>query len=143
MMRSAREQERNMAEEVTSSASETKYMSFDIFGRLLRSQQYTDGVAYGDDTHPMTYTYNLGGAMIEQTYPSGRVVKNTFDQDGNLSQVQSKKDASHSGARPTFLRFFDLFLRDPGTVVDHPSRAAGVSASSDAKLLSCTDQDLI
>ena len=39
----------------------------------------------------MTYTYNLAGALIEQTYPSGRVVKNSFDSDGDLQQVQSRR----------------------------------------------------
>jgi RHS repeat-associated protein len=29
--------------------------------------------------------------LIEETYPSGRVVKNTLDVDGDLAQVQSKK----------------------------------------------------
>ena len=32
--------------------------------------------------------------MIEQTYPSGRKVKNTLDATGDLSLVQSKKNAS-------------------------------------------------
>lgn len=40
------------------------------------------------------YAYNLSGAIIEQTYPSGRVVKNVFDGEGDLAQVQSKKNAS-------------------------------------------------
>ncbi len=75
---------------IASSNSETRYTGFDIFGRLLAHRQSTDGVDY--DTQ---YTYNLGGALIEETYPSGRVVKNTFDQDGNLSQVQSKKNAAN------------------------------------------------
>ncbi len=46
----------------------------------------TDG-----NTYNSSYVYNLSGALIEETYPSGRVVKNTLDQDGDLTQVQSKK----------------------------------------------------
>jgi len=42
----------------------------------------------------MTYTYNLSGTLIEQKYPSGRVVKNVLDNEGDLSQVQSRKNAS-------------------------------------------------
>jgi RHS repeat-associated protein len=38
-----------------------------------------------------SYVYNLSGALIEETYPSGRVVKNTLDIDGDLAQVQSRK----------------------------------------------------
>ncbi len=64
---------------VTSSVSETKNMSFDIMGRLLTYRQTTDGTDY--DT---AYTYNLSGALIEETYPSTRVVRNTLDADGQL-----------------------------------------------------------
>ncbi len=73
---------------VTSSASETKYMSFDIFGRLLTHRQTTDSVDY--DT---AYEYNIAGALVEETYPSTRKVRFTTDQDGDLSQVQSKKNS--------------------------------------------------
>lgn len=33
-------------------------------------------------------------ALIEQQYPSGRVVKNVLDTNGDLSIVQSKKNAN-------------------------------------------------
>ena len=77
---------------VSSSVSTTDYIAFDILGRVTRSKQTTDGVVYGDDSNPMTYTYNLSGALIEQKYPSGRVVKNVLDNDGDLALVQSKKN---------------------------------------------------
>jgi RHS repeat-associated protein len=81
---------------VTSSVSTTEYTAFDILGRVTQSKQTTDGVTYGNGStdSPMTYTYNLGGALIEQQYPSGRVVKNVLDNDGDLSIVQSKKNAN-------------------------------------------------
>jgi hypothetical protein len=50
-------------------------------------------VVYGDDANPMTYTYNLSGALIEQKYPSGRAVKNSLDNNGDLAQVETKKNA--------------------------------------------------
>jgi RHS repeat-associated protein len=71
---------------VTSAVSETKYNSFDNFGRVLNHQQITDG-----NTYDSSYVYNLSGALIEEIYPSGRKVRNTLDVDGNLSQVQSSK----------------------------------------------------
>ncbi|MGH9949440.1 MAG: hypothetical protein ACRD6X_19885 [Pyrinomonadaceae bacterium] len=71
---------------VSNSVSETRYTGFDILGRVLSSQQITDGQTYSS-----AYAYNLSGALVEQTYPSGRVVKNTLDVDGDLAQVQSKK----------------------------------------------------
>jgi RHS repeat-associated protein len=49
------------------------------------------------------YTYNLLGALIEETYPSGRVVKNTLSNDGDLSQVQSRK------ANDTFRNYANSF----------------------------------
>jgi RHS repeat-associated protein len=78
---------------VTNGFSTTDYMSFDILGRSTRSKQTTDGVVYGTDENPMTYTYNLSGVLVEQTYPSGRKVKNVIDNDGQISIVQSKKNA--------------------------------------------------
>jgi hypothetical protein len=52
----------------------------------------------------MTYTYNLSGAMVEQKYPSGRVVKNVLDNDGDLAIVRSKKN-TNSG----FFNYADSF----------------------------------
>ncbi len=72
---------------VANGISETRYLAFDILGRVTSSQQKTDGVEY----NPQSYVYNLSGALIEETYPSGRVVKNTLDIDVDLAQVQSKK----------------------------------------------------
>lgn len=76
--------------------STTEYTSFDILGRVTQSKQTTDGVTYGNGTtdSPMTYTYNLGGALVEQQYPSGRMVKNVLETDGDLAVVQSKKNAN-------------------------------------------------
>jgi RHS repeat-associated protein len=73
---------------ISSPFSKTEYIEFDILGRIKKSKQTTDGTAYNE----MEYVYNLSGALIEQKYPSGRVVKNILDNDGELSIVQSKKN---------------------------------------------------
>lgn len=73
---------------VASSVSTTEYTGFDILGRVTAHKQTTDGNEY-----TTAYTYSLSGQLLEQTYPSGRVVKNTFDADGALSQVQSKRSS--------------------------------------------------
>jgi YD repeat-containing protein len=83
---------------VSSSVSTTEYSSFDSFGRLLAHKQTTDGQTYNS-----SYSYNLSGALIEETYPSGRVVKNTLNLDGDLSQVQSRK------ANDTFKNYANSF----------------------------------
>ncbi|MBE7516920.1 MAG: RHS repeat protein [Chloracidobacterium sp.] len=70
---------------VSSSVSTTEYTSFDILGRVTGHKQTTGGTAYNT-----AYTYDLSGALIEETYPSGRKVRNTLDADGNLSLVETK-----------------------------------------------------
>ncbi|MEO8648769.1 MAG: RHS repeat-associated core domain-containing protein [Acidobacteriota bacterium] len=79
---------------VESSVSKTEYTEFDILGRVTQSKQTTDGVEYGDGGTDslMKYTYNLSGALIEQQYPSGRIVQNTIDADGSLEMVKSRKN---------------------------------------------------
>jgi len=75
---------------VSSSVSATEYTSFDILGRVTGHKQTTDGENYETE-----YVYNLSGALIEQTYPSGRKVKNVIDNNGFLSMVQSRKSENH------------------------------------------------
>lgn len=77
---------------VENGVSATEYMTFDNLGRLTRSRQITDGVVYGDDANPMTYTYNLSGALVEEKYPSGRIVKNEFESDGDIARIYGKAD---------------------------------------------------
>ncbi len=67
---------------VSSSVSETRYTNFDHMGRALSSEQITDG-----QTYPMSYKYNLPGALVEETYPSGEVVRSFLETDGDLSRV--------------------------------------------------------
>ena len=87
---------------ITSSVSKTNFTSFDVFGRILTHEQITNG-----QTYSTAYQYNLSGALIEETYPSGRVVRNTIDDNGELSQVLSKKYAN-SG----FWRYAGNITRD-------------------------------
>ncbi|MFN0278972.1 MAG: RHS repeat domain-containing protein [Pyrinomonadaceae bacterium] len=87
---------------VTSAVSTTEYTSFDILGRMTASKQTTAGGAAGGYT--MGYTYNLAGVLIEETFPSGRVVKNVLDNNGDLAIVQSKRNANTG-----FWRYADSF----------------------------------
>ncbi|MBF2021993.1 MAG: hypothetical protein IGR93_18345 [Hydrococcus sp. C42_A2020_068] len=70
---------------VSSSVSTTEYTSFDILGRVLSHKQTTDGQDY-----ITAYAYNLSGAMVEQVYPSGRVVRNVLDGNGDLAMVDRR-----------------------------------------------------
>ncbi|MBK7704487.1 MAG: RHS repeat protein [Acidobacteria bacterium] len=75
---------------VSSPSSVSEHTEFDALGRIKKSKQRTDGTTYPE----MEYTYNRLGALIEQKYPSGRIVKNTLDDNGRLSIVQSKKNSN-------------------------------------------------
>ena len=57
----------------------------DNFGRLTETKQITDG-----QTYTSSYQYNLSGALIQETYPSGRVVKNEFESDGDIARISGK-----------------------------------------------------
>jgi RHS repeat-associated protein len=72
--------------QVTNSVSTSQVLAFDNLGRVLASRQITDGVNYDS-----SYLYNLSGALAEETYPSGRKVKNTFDVDGDLSKIETQR----------------------------------------------------
>ena len=74
---------------VDNTISATLYSVFDNFGRLKESSQITGG-----QTYTSSYQYNLSGALTQETYPSGRVVKNEFETDGDLSKVTSAKTAT-------------------------------------------------
>ncbi len=74
---------------VSSSVSDTRYTQFDSLGRLTQMQQITDGVTYTSQ-----YQYNFAGALVQETYPSGRVVRNEFESDGDLSRIWGIKDAN-------------------------------------------------
>lgn len=53
---------------------------------MLAAKQTTD-----EEDYVTGYTYNLSGALIAETYPSGRLVKNDLDADGDLAQVDTRE----------------------------------------------------
>lgn len=79
---------------VSSSVSETKYDSFDNLGKILSSSQLTDGQTYN-----FGYAYNLAGMLTEETYPSGRKVKNTIATDASLSKVETQPSGGSYATR--------------------------------------------
>lgn len=82
---------------VSSSVSSYSYTSYDAMGRVLGSMQTTDGQAY-----PMSYSYDLAGNMISQTYPSGRVAASEYDAAGRLAGVKNQSSGLYyAGAAAT------------------------------------------
>lgn len=75
--------------EVSNASSTTEYQEFDNLGRLKKSAQITDG-----NTYTSKYTYNFAGALIEEEYPSGRIVKNEYESDGDIARIFGSKNAT-------------------------------------------------
>jgi RHS repeat-associated protein len=71
---------------VVSNDSANYYKAFDELGRVKSSSQVTNGQIYDFPN----YIYDLSGALVEQTYPSGRVVKTESDNIGRLSRMASR-----------------------------------------------------
>ena len=67
---------------VSTSASTTKYSSYDEFGDVLTSQQVTSSITY-----PFAYSYNKLSEITQMTYPSGRTVQNGYDNAGRVTCV--------------------------------------------------------
>ncbi len=88
--------------QVKSSVSETRYTSFDNLGRLLQMEQRTPvtGETIANAVPRVSsYQYNFAGALVEETYPSGRVVKNEFEADGDLSRIYGKASTPNAVER--------------------------------------------
>lgn len=58
--------------------------TYDTLGRITQLQKAINSVNYNT-----SYQYNLAGELISLTYPSGRVVAQSYDVIGRLSQIQS------------------------------------------------------
>ena len=50
------------------------FSQYDTLGRVTASTQTTAGSAF-----PFIYAYDLAGGLLQETYPSGRVVTTTYD----------------------------------------------------------------
>jgi hypothetical protein len=72
---------------INSTISANNYTAFDELGRIKSSQQQMVG---GETYNFPNYTYDLSGALVSETYPSGRVVKTESDTIGRLSKVTSQ-----------------------------------------------------
>ncbi len=63
----------------------TFYTAYDPLGRVTANYEGAE-----NQTYPFTYAYNLAGALISETYPSGRVITTGFDGANRASQVTGK-----------------------------------------------------
>jgi RHS repeat-associated protein len=56
--------------------------TYDSLGRMTQLQKVVSGMTY-----TFSYSYNLGNQLASITYPSGRLVQQSFDSIGRLSSV--------------------------------------------------------
>lgn len=59
--------------------------TYDALGRTTQLSKVISGVTY-----PIQYGYNLASELLSITYPSGRVVTQTYDPIGRLGQITSQ-----------------------------------------------------
>jgi RHS repeat-associated protein len=80
---------KNRLTEVTTAATATlpqtqQLYDYDLMGRTRRQRQVVDA-----NTYELRYAYNIGGGLVSERYPSGRVVSYGFDAAARLSSVSS------------------------------------------------------
>lgn len=66
----------------SSSSTSGTYLGYDSMGRVDEQRQVT-----GSNTYSLGYTYNLGGLLSTETYPTGRVLTHSYDNAARLSQI--------------------------------------------------------
>ncbi|MBK7705110.1 MAG: RHS repeat protein [Acidobacteria bacterium] len=73
------------ATRVSTSLSDSRITSFDPFGNPLSSLQTTEG-----RTYESAYLYNLSGQLVSETYPSGRILRNSLNANGQIESLTSQ-----------------------------------------------------
>lgn len=66
----------------SSSSTNGTYYGYDVVGRVNQQRQVTGG-----NTYSLSYTYNIGGLLATETYPTSRVITHSYDNAGRLSQT--------------------------------------------------------
>jgi YD repeat-containing protein len=69
-------------QQVSNANSLTSYTGYDPLGRVTATNQVTAGQDYS-----FSYSYNRAGALVSETYPSGRVVATSYDDANRVSAV--------------------------------------------------------
>lgn len=82
---------------VNNGVSAYNFNGYDSVGGVTQSQQVIDGQSYS-----MTYAYDLMGNITSQTYPTGRVVTQSFDSAGRLSNISGQS----AGTSKTYANSF-------------------------------------
>lgn len=76
---------------ISSSVSTSTVGQYDPLGHILQSAQATAG-----QTYVFGYMHSLAGSLLTETYPSGRVVTNSYDAANRALSVAGKTGSSTS-----------------------------------------------
>ena len=78
-------------------------------GRIKASSQ----VVAGTSPYQFSYSYDISGALATETYPSGRIVTNSFDAAGRIAWHPCPRHFTRltDGQRSTLEYFIDLMRR--------------------------------
>ena len=82
---------------VGSSVSTMRFSTFDAVGRILASEQETDGFQYN-----FAYTYNKAGGLETQEYPSGFEVETCYDDAGRIDKVTNNGTSALYASSPDY-----------------------------------------
>jgi RHS repeat-associated protein len=69
--------------------------SYDILGQVTQLQKVISGTTYTTQ-----YAYNLAGEMTQATYPSGRIVQQSFDAIGRLCEIAPSTTGCSTATNP-------------------------------------------
>lgn len=69
---------------MSSGVSSYTYGDYDAQGRVKTGTQTIDGHAF-----TMAYAYNAAGALISETYPSGKVIATNYDDAGRIAGLKN------------------------------------------------------
>jgi YD repeat-containing protein len=67
---------------VGSTPATSQAFDHNLMGRVVNQTE-----SIGSSTYQMSYSYDLGGRLTSETYPSGRVVNDAYDEAARLQSV--------------------------------------------------------
>ncbi len=98
--------------------------SYDSMGRVTQNNQVTPIEAPSGGA-PLAYSYDLAGNVTQMTYPSGRVVQQSFDSAGRLCAVAASTSNCSTFTSP----YATAFTYDPASQVTGFNYGNGVAAT--------------
>jgi RHS repeat-associated protein len=105
------------------SSAAARVNSYDSMGRVIRQWQQTPSTSPGGFF--VYYSYDLAGDSTQMTYPSGRVVQQSFDSAGRLCAVA----ASTSNCSTLTSPYASAFTYDPASQLTGFNYGNGVAAT--------------